>query len=300
MIAQAARCLATTQNGDGGWGPYPGRSSATEPTAMAVLALSTVISVSARTSVGRGLRWLRASQRPDGSWPVGGRVAEPSWVTSLAAFTLIKVDGDARRLERAAAWLVGQKSGEPGLLVRLVHGIAPQAMAVRTNPTLRGWPWMAKTSSFVEPTAYALFALRMAMREDPPVGLSLRISEAEEMLYDRMCAGGGWNYGNSQVLGEDLPPFADVTALALIALQRYARGPRNRQSLERLPGLMTAAGSGLALAWGTICLAVYGVDVTTWAWRLSRRYGETAFLGETKSVALGLLAATDPARMFRL
>lgn len=300
MIAEAAHFLASTQRRDGGWGSYPGRSSATEPTAMAVLALSTLISGSARSSVVRGLRWLRAGQRPDGSWPVSGSVATPSWATSLAAFTLIRVDGDIRRLERAATWLLGQETGGPGLWVRLVHGIAPKAMAVQANPNLRGWPWRAHTSGFVEPTSYALFALRMVMRESPPPGLGLRISEAEEMLYDRMCPGGGWNYGNSRVLGEELRPFADVTALALIALQRHAGAAGNRQSLERLPGLMVPAGSGLALGWGTICLAVYGADVTTWTRRLTRRYAETAFLGETRSVALGLLAASDPARIFRL
>jgi len=300
MTARAARGLVTAQNADGGWGARPGRSSATEPTAMAVLALSAMASVAARSSVTRGVQWLRASQRPDGHWPVSTRVSEPSWATSLAAFALLKVDGDVGRLERAAGWLVGQRTAEPGWVVRIVHAIAPGAMTVRVNPTLRGWPWLAGTSGFVEPTAYALFALRMALREQPPAGLGLRIREAEEMLYDRMCPGGGWNYGNSYVLGEALSPFADVTALALIALQHRAGDARTRQSLERLPELMTAARSGLALALGTICLALHGADVTAWQGLLVRRFAETGFLGETRAVALGLIALASPRGIFRL
>ena len=54
------------------------------------------------------------------------------------------------------------------------------------------------------------------------------------LIYDRMCESGGWNYGNSQVLGETLWPYPDVTAIALIALRDRATSEANQKSLHAL------------------------------------------------------------------
>jgi hypothetical protein len=37
-------------------------------------------------------------------------------------------------------------------------------------------------------------------------------------LRDREFVGGGWNYGNREVLGVDLPPFVQTTAISLVGL----------------------------------------------------------------------------------
>jgi hypothetical protein len=76
--------------------------------------------------------------------------------------------------------------------------------------------------------------------------------EAIGLLRERVCAGGGWNYGNPAHLDADLPAYAQTTAVALIALQREdpalidpgMRFLRRNWRLE--PGGLTVAQSLLA------------------------------------------------------
>jgi hypothetical protein len=117
------------------------------------------------------------------------------------------------------------------------------------------------------------------------------------MLYDRMCHGGGWNYGNSVVFDVDLSPYADATAIALISLQDRRADGRVRLSLDVLRRLASDVGSGPALAWATLCLGAYGEPVIDLQRRLARRYKETAFLGDTRTLALAVLAAHNPAAL---
>ena len=298
VIQASSRWLTESQNPDGGWGAVRGSSSTTEATSIALLALRHADRNAQVASVTRAGEWLQSRQRPDGSWPVGDRVQEPSWATSLAAISLAGTEHGRRHLALATAWLMRQE-GARSWLMRLLHRIAPAQQAVRMNPSLRGWPWMAGTASFVEPTAYAALALRKAAVSGLSDEVAARVAEAEALLYDRMCTGGGWNYGNSRVNEEDLSPFADTTALALIALQRDAANPLNRESLQLLPRLMATAGSGLALGWGSLCLELYGVDASEWRQQLAARYAMSQSLGNTKTVALALLALSGGAVVFR-
>jgi hypothetical protein len=120
------------------------------------------------------------------------------------------------------------------------------------------------------------------------------------LIYDRMCENGGWNYGNSRVLGEALWPYPDVTAVALIALQDRAANEANRKSLLALQDMMREAASGIALGWGILCLKLYGEDVQRWERILLANFQKTRFLGETKAVALALLALGEGANLFRV
>ena len=118
----------------------------------------------------------------------------------------------------------------------------------------------------------ALLALKKLRANLGAVFPSKRVAEGERVLYDRECTEGGWNYGNRAVLGEDLPPYPDSTAIALIALQDQPPG-RNDRSLQALRRLIDDPhASGLALALGTICLSVYGEDPEPWRRRLAALY----------------------------
>jgi hypothetical protein len=295
MIRPATEFLLGSQNRDGGWAMHEGRDSNTEATSFATLALARQDGSAERASAARGMRWLAVRQNDDGSWPLNARVADGSWTTALAALTLVSVDGAGAGAVRGARWLLRQEPRRPGLLVSLLHRLAPEAMPVRHDPNLRGWSWTADAASFVEPTAYTLLALKKLRRALPGTHVSERINEAESLIYDRMCKGGGWNYGNSTVLEADLWPYADVTALTLIALADHRSREANERSLTTLRRMVEGVDSGLTLAWAILCFAAYGQDTTSLRARLAARWRRTAFLGETKSVALGLLALTGRA-----
>jgi hypothetical protein len=298
MMRSGEDQLVASQNRDGGWGAQPGRASSTEITALATLALGRLDTPASRDSGTRGLRWLAARQHDDGGWPVSVRVDHGSWATALAVLALDALGHEPVRAVRGARWLLRRTPRTLGVVVSLLHRFAPSALAVRLNPDLRGWAWTADATSFVEPTCYALLALRRMRRHLPGAAVTERIDEAERMVYDRMCRDGGWNYGNSSVLEADLWPYADVTALALLTLADYREQEANQRSLRALRGMLRHVDSGLSVAWATLCFAAYGEDPAPWRQRLVEGYARTAFLGENKAVALALLALSGGAQVF--
>jgi hypothetical protein len=76
------------------------------------------------------------------------------------------------------------------------------------------------------------------------------VPEAVALLRDRESVGGGWNYGNRVVLGEELPPFAQTTAIALIGLRGLDPGLEDRclSTLRRLWRVESAGGLSVATA----------------------------------------------------
>jgi hypothetical protein len=172
-------------------------------------------------------------------------------------------------------------------------------MPVRLNPDLQAWSWTPGALSWIEPTAYSLIALKNL--EATGAGwASDRIAEGDRLLYDRMCEGGGWNYGNSRAFGVELRPYPETTALALIALQDRRAEAANQLSLKRLAILTNEVSSGLSLSWAALCFSIYGQPVTEWRQRLARLYRKTHFLGETRTIALALLALSDRPTAFHL
>ncbi|MGH7966803.1 MAG: hypothetical protein ACRERD_34080 [Candidatus Binatia bacterium] len=119
------------------------------------------------------------------------------------------------------------------------------------------------------------------------------------LLYDRMCKGGGWNYGNTTVLQEDLAPYPDTTAVALIALHDHSTAEANQRSLRALEIMLTEVQSGMTLSWSILCFALYGRDASELKKLLTKSYEQTGLLGETKIFALALLACADGAAVFR-
>jgi hypothetical protein len=167
------------------------------------------------------------------------------------------------------------------------------------DPYLSGWSWTAGAFSWVEPTSYSLIAIKKLKPRLAGTNVKERIQQGEVLIYDRMCENGGWNYGNSQVLGEPLWPYPDVTAVALIALQDRAATGANQISLHALENMMRGAASGMALGWGILCLMLYGEDVGPLKKTLAKQFQKTGFLGEIKAIALALLAFGEGAKCFR-
>lgn len=294
-----ATALLDARNADGGWpATRPGRSS-TEVTALAVMALAAANAPGAAEAIAAGRRWLLSRQRPDGAWAPTASVDESSWMTAPAVLALA-ADPDGRESAlRGGRWLLAREGQGLGWFGRLFFWIFPEKKATDVNTELTGWPWTAGTFSWIEPTAYSMLALKKLGAALSGSRARRRLDLAEQLIYDRVCPGGGWNYGNARVLGESLSPYADTTALALIAVHDRERREVTRQSLRVLVDLMQASRSGLALGWTILCLDLYGMPSAPWHARLRAQYAETRFLEKTKPLALAVLALNGGARLLR-
>lgn len=296
MITEATDLLLRSQNSDGGWGATAGKQSNTESTALAVAALKTS---AARESADRGVRWLIQHQNQDGSWPLNDAAKEGSWTTALAMIALSEPAHRETSL-KAARWLLQQEGSKPGILAQIILVVTGKTKINDLNRDLIGWSWVPQSFSWVEPTSYALIALKKIRALLSDTNVAERISQGEAMVYDRMCKEGGWNYGNSKVLDYALWPYPDITAIALIALQDRAAEAANQNSLASLRKTGVETGSGLALAWGAICLDLYGQKTAEWKDLIGKRFAKTEFLGETKPLALALIALGGSDNPFRI
>jgi squalene-hopene/tetraprenyl-beta-curcumene cyclase len=130
--------------------------------------------------VAAGLRFLRASARADGSWPIDTNLA--TWLTSLAIDALAGTsEGDVERdihaeLSPARAWLLGQQH-------RSVHPY--------THAAPGGWAWTDRPGGVpdADDTAGALLALARLGREEP--GVREAAALGVRWLADLQNKGGG-------------------------------------------------------------------------------------------------------------
>lgn len=301
MLDEAASLLLTLQNPDGGWGAVAGRRSNTEVTGLSVLALQSLGKNSgASASSEKGTRWLIERQNSDGSWPINDSAKGPSWATAIAIIALASAPGHRAQVVKAGHWALEQEGGKPGILAQFINFVTGQNKVVRLNQDLIGWPWTTGNFSWVEPTSYFMIAIKKLKTHLPASALQQRVEQAELMIYDRMCDGGGWNSGNSEVYDEKLWPYPETTALALIATQEYRQRRENQLSLRALGEMMKSVDSGLALSWAMICFSLYQQDGSPFKKSLEQRFAKTKFLGEAKPLALAILALADGGRHFRV
>jgi hypothetical protein len=226
VLDAARELLERARDPDGGYGPRPSAPSEPEPTALAAIALD---DADARA-------WLAGHQRDDGSFGLVDGFVRDEAATGLVALAL--EPGDA--LERALDHLEVLEAER-----------VPFNPAIPQDGDITGWPWTDDTFGWVEPTSRAMLALKRSRPGSP------RIEQGMALLRDRRSVGGGWNYGNRLVLGEELPPFAHTTAMALLALRGLgaeleAEGTARLRSLWRHE---RAGAISLALALGVFRLA---------------------------------------------
>jgi hypothetical protein len=250
FLRQRLDFLLRVQNDDGGWGYFPGRRSWLEPTAYAMLALD---GRADRAVLDRAWRLVESWQLPDGSWRPGADVAGPgTWVTALGVHLCCRRGQFDDRCSRGVRWLLGTEGREGRWFARLMAAIQPGGPD--NDLAHHGWPWLAGTSSWVEPTAHAIVALRLAAAHYP--GVDGRVRDAEDLILTRKCRDGGWNYGSRRALGIDLPSFPETTALALLGLQ--ARSGELGEEIRHARGLFRQTRSRLARAWLSIALRNLG------------------------------------------
>src|SRR6266436_4289700 len=289
MIEPAIDLLIDAQNPDGVWGSVKGKHSNTESTSFALMALKSLEREAFVGPMTKGLRWLLQHQTDDGSWSLSDASKQSSWTTSIAVLALLSFQDQREHALRAAKWILTQEGRKPGWVTSFLVWLSLVKKMGELDPYLSGWPWTAGAFSWVEPTSYSLMALKKLEPMLVGTNVEARIQQGEMLIYDRMCQGGGWNYGNSKVLG-----------VALIALQDRRASEANQTSLHLLDKMAREADSGMALGWGILCLTLYNEDVRELKKVLAKNFEKTSFLGQIKTVALAVLALGDGARFFRV
>jgi hypothetical protein len=248
-LAARTEFLRLNQNADGGWGYFPGKKSWLEPTFYAAMSLWAQGDIAA---VERAWALLRAWQNGDGGFRPNAHAGSSTWCTALAVLLGCELGDRGPQLRAGVRWLVETAGAESAPLNQFLRrfGVMPAGRQVEH----RGWPWRPGTTSWVEPTALAIVALRrLALRQGGE--FSKRIRTAERMLMSVRCSDGGWNYGSSGALGVDLPSYAETTALALTGLQSSAP----QDAWERARAWVSEPDiSPLAHAWLSVALRVRG------------------------------------------
>jgi hypothetical protein len=258
--ARAQALLERLRQGDGGFAPAPGGSSEPEPTALASIALD--------DAAARG--WLEASQASDGGFTLGPAALRNDTSTALAAIAL---NGEAR--ERALDYLVAHQAEVQANDPRFPH-----------DPDTRGWGWTSLTFGWTEPTARGVLALKLLRPDAAELGDGLRT------LADRESVGGGWNYGNREVLERDLEPFLQTTAAGLMAVQDGPEDLRDR-AVGVVERLWDAERGGLSWAMSLTALHLAGVTDADRAAQLSALVDESELLLDGVALAWAVIALTD-------
>ena len=112
------------------------------------------------------------------------------------------------------------------------------------------------------------------------------------MIANRVCEGGGWNYGNASVIGQDLRPYVPSTAIALVALQDRRAVPAVNSSLAWLSGARSSEPSATALALAAIGLGVNGIEANDVEARLAGDLDRVERIGNLQAMAMMLYVLT--------
>ena len=263
------------RNADGGWGYRRGKATRLEPTCWSLLAL--------------GDRKAAAGVLRD--WPSadGLLLEHRDGAPNYGFHGLALVTMQAMQIEPAA--------GTSAMLqaMQRVKGakLKPSALFKQDN-SLQGWSWIEGTFSWVEPTAWCLLALKQLARVPGMPVERARIDEADRLLVDRCCAGGGWNYGNANAFDQELKAFVPTTAIALLALHDRASEPAVQRSVAFLEQQATSERSGVSLSLALLALTAFKRPAAADARAaLIAQIPTTAAFGNQMAAAMALYALED-------
>jgi hypothetical protein len=284
---QARKQLLELRGRASAWGYRRNGAPSAEPTALACLGLlASGDALSAQEDLATARRsagWLAMVQRPDGSVPVSRTIDTPGWATPYAILLWHALSGFEQSRRRGRGWLI-QIEG-----LTLPRAAQPGSVIGHDSSSI-GWPWVAGTHSWIEPTAMAIVALcREGMVLHP------RVEHGFELILDRSLAAGGWNYGNKAVFGHELRPQPGPTGLALLALAaRSAESRQARAAIDYLRTVLPGLRAGVSLGWGVLGLRAFGacpIEAERW---LAEAYEQCAPNADAAlGVALLLLAASE-------
>lgn len=249
-VRRVRESLLTWRGADAGWGYRPESPPCVEPTVMAALALLADGEGQSCPDCCRAAmdsaRWLATIQQSSGALGLSATMPAPRWGTALGLLAWSATGECPEAVPRALEWM-------------LTHGGTTWAPTPDTafghDTTIPGWAWVEGTHSWVEPTAWAVLALRRVGQ-----GEHERTRDGQRLLRDRSLRSGGWNYGNSQVFGTDLRPQPGPTGLALLALAGGddPDAPRIALAGDYLERVLPTTHAPQSLCWGILGLEAWG------------------------------------------
>jgi hypothetical protein len=157
-----------------------------------------------------------------------------------------KVRSTATRIDRGISWLLANRGKAVARSDFFGH-----------NTELVGWAYAEQTHSWVEPTAFAVLALKAAGKSSDPAA-----REGIAVLIDRQLPGGGLNYGNTEVLGQLLRPHVEPTGIGLIALA--GESDASRRIAKSIAWLRRSTGpqtTPLSLGWAVLGLKAHTIEL---------------------------------------
>ncbi|NLI81258.1 MAG: terpene cyclase/mutase family protein [Deltaproteobacteria bacterium] len=230
---------------EGGFASYEGGEY--RPAASAWAALALRFHHARGDLVEKARSRLVEDQQRDGRVSVSSSHPSAYWPTAVA---VLAWQGGAlahrEAQERAVRFLL-ETSG--------LHWKNRSSEYIGHDTSIRGWPWVEGTHSWVEPTALAVMALAVVGRRDHE-----RVREGLHMLQDRQLPSGGWNYGNTVTFGQELLPMVDATGMALTALAERTPRETVERSLQYLRRETRRLRTPLSLGWGLLGLKAWNEE----------------------------------------
>jgi hypothetical protein len=226
---------------ESGFSQTPGGRYRADATCWAILALSD--NPDSRDLLTLARSRLADDQLPDGRVCISPDHPEAVWPTSLAVFAWHQSPEHRENQDRAANFLI-TTSG--------THFQRTADSPSDHDTSVMGWPWIADTHSWTEPTALAMMALKIAGYGDHE-----RVKEAARLLIDRQLSRGGWNYGNTIIFDQELRPMPLSTGIVLNALKDQTALGTIQRSLTYLQSRVASLQTPRSLGWSLLGLGAW-------------------------------------------
>lgn len=298
---QKAKSYIRTRSSRGGWPYIPGQAAAVEATSWCALALKEEQSAAEAAAA-----FLVTAQNADGGWSNTSAPDSSDWSTAPALISLRLLADNIRStlksdveqaFDKGLSFLLKSRTDPyAGPLAKTLIWLVSGSAGLEYG---RGWPWTPGCFHWIEPTSYALIALKLS-RQAREGQLRELIAHAEKYLIERACAGGGWNYGSPVFMATNLPPMPVTSAVAVLALQDRLQEKTVQAALAYLDGIAGRAASVMTLSFCLLAFHATGRDCRSLASRLVQRqqseggFQDNLLLTALASCALSAASGDNP------
>lgn len=273
LLIDLCRQILKGAQADGSFLLQPQGHYSTEATLWAALALKNLTEYGSHFQ--KTATFLASQQLEDGHLLLNGECSTVFWLAAPAVWAWHGIDEFQAQQDLAIQFLLANSG---------IHFPRTPQSATAHDTSIRGWPWVTDTHSWIDPTAMALMALRLKHKSHP------RAEEAVRMILDRQLPHGGWNYGNTKVFGNLLKPLPENTACALAGLAGYAELAQVEQSLDYLLSKIKNVRTPHTLSWSVVALKRWNMlpaEASAW---LTECAGKSDYYGGYSTTYWAMLA----------